>query len=323
MKDNDFVPAKILERPGDKNKENSDPNNASGATGAQSPPDGPPANGGPGDPKATEEDSFEGILDRFTGKNKSTVVWARPYHMFQNGVFNGLYRSTVDRVASDIKGIVITSIFHAYLLIGYYLLAVFFDNDESLVFSKNPYKGTSLNDLAKRDDIPFTRQKLTDCIKAAAVDMELNKLGHQFEHLHYEHLLQLARLKKQEQRLEKAREANDKKLTSNELKKDIDNLLGKRTSQDIQIARALTRQLREFVRLTSDEDVQGFLEDKERSSVLAHTEIAQLLDFSEKFRETVGDSEEMLKQLEANLRENFVEKQQQKEQDSGKVLLDA
>ena len=52
-------------------------------------------------------------------------------------------------------------------------------------------------------------RELTDCIKAAAVDMELNKLGHHFEHVHYEHLLQIARLKKQEQRLEKAQMAND------------------------------------------------------------------------------------------------------------------
>ena len=101
-----------------------------------------------------------------------------PYDMYQNGVFKGLYKSTVDRMASDIKGIVITSIFHAYLLIGYYLLAAFFDNDESLAFSKNPYKETSLNDLAKKDEVPFTRQRLTDCVKAAAVDMELRKRGH-------------------------------------------------------------------------------------------------------------------------------------------------
>ena len=321
MKNDEFVPAKIIERPGDKEKEKHDPNNASSTTGAQSPSDGPPPKGGPGDPKGTEGDSFEGILDRFTGKNQGTVVWAPPYTMYENGVFKGLYKSTVDRMATDIKGIVITSIFHAYLLIGYYLLAAFFDDDESLVFSKSPYKETSLNDLAKRDDIPFTRQKLTDCIKAAAVDMEMNKRGHHFDHLHYEHLLQLARLKKPEQRLEKAQEANDNKLTSGELKKIIDNLLGKRTSQDKQIARALTRQLREFVRLASDEDVQGFLEDKERSAVLEPTEIAQLLEFSGKFREAVEDSEDMLKQLEDNLRENFVEKQPKKDQDSGKVLL--
>jgi hypothetical protein len=147
-------------------------------------------------------------------------------------------------------------------------------------------------------------------------------MPNKFDHLHFEHLLQIARLKKREQRLEIARMAQEKKLTSSELKKVLDNMLGKTTSQDKQIARALIRQLREFVRLASDEDVQGFLEDKERSAVLDHTEIALLLDFSGKFRETLGDSEEMLKQLEANLRENFVEKQQQKDQDSGKVLLD-
>ena len=323
MKDDDFFPAKILERPGDKEKEKSEPKDTTAATGAQSPPAGPPAKAEPSDPKATEGDSYEGLLDRFTGKDQGTVVWAPPYAMYQNGVFKGLYKSTVDRMANDIKGIVITSIFHAYLLIGYYLLAAFFDNDESLVFSKSPYKETSLNDLAKRDDIPFTRQKLTDCIKAAAVDMEMNKGGHHFDHLHYEHLLQLARLKKPDQRLEKAQEANDNKLTSGELKKIIDNMLGKRTSQDKQIARALTRQLREFVRLASDEDVQGFLEDKERSAVLEPTEIAQLLEFSGKFREAVEDSEDMLKQLEDNLRENFVERQPKKDQDSGKVLPEA
>jgi AraC-like DNA-binding protein len=265
-------------------------------------------------------ESWEGIVDRFTGKNKSAVVWASPYDMFANGVFNGLYQSTVDKIAKDIQGIIITTIFHAYLLIGYYLLAVYFDGDESKAFARNPYKETSINDLAKRDDIPFTRQKLTECIKAAAADMELRKHGHHYEHLHYEHLVQSARLKKQEQRLEMARVAQEQKLTSNELKKRIDAMLGKTISQDKQIAKTLTRQLREFVRLDSDEDVQGFLEDKDRSAVLDHTEIAQLLDYSKKFRETLTDHAEKFKQLEANLRENFVEKQQQIAQDSGKAL---
>ncbi|MGO9566200.1 MAG: hypothetical protein ACLP5H_01535 [Desulfomonilaceae bacterium] len=272
----------------------------------------------PSTQKEIGEESYKGLLDRFTGKNKSTVVWTSPYDMFQNGVFRNLYKSTMDQVARDIKGIVITSIFHAYLLIGYYLNSVYFNNDESLVFSKNPHKETSLNDLARRDDIPFTRQKLTDCIKAAAVDMELNKGGHHFEHLNYEHLLQIARLKKQEDRLELAKTADENKLTSNEVKKLIDARLGKTPSQDKQIARALTRQLREFVRLASDEDVQAFLEDQERSAALDHTEIAQLLDFSGKFRETAADTQEMLKQLEENLRKNFVEKQQGKVLEAGK-----
>ncbi len=323
MANNDFEPAKILERPGDKEKEKSDSKDTTAATGGQSPPAGPQAKAEPSDPKATEGDSYEGILERFTGKDQGTVVWATPFDMQQNGVFKGLCGATVDQVAREIKGIIIATIFHAYLLIGYYLLAVYFDSDESQAFSRNPYKNTSINDLAKRDDIPFTRQILTNCIKAAAVDMELRKRGHHLDNLHFEHLLQIARLKKQDQRLEQALAANENRLTSNELKKLIDTMQGKTTSQDKQIARTLIRQLREFVRLTSDEDVQGFLEDKERSAVLDHTEIAQLLDFSGQFRETLVDSEEMLKQLEANLRENFVERQQPKDRGSCKVPLDS
>jgi hypothetical protein len=323
MKDNDFVPAKIIGGPDATKKERSDPKIPADTTGREPVPIPSTAGTESSTRKDTQEDSYEGILDRFTGKDKSTVVWASPWEMFKNDVFNGLYKSTVDRAASDINGIVITAIFHAYLLIGYYLLAVYFNSDERLAFSKNSYKETSLNDLAKRDDIPFTRQKLTGCIKAAAVDMELNKGGHHLPHVNYDHLDQLARLKKQEERLELARKANEEKLTSNELKQLIDARLGKTPSQDKQIARAVTRQLREFVRLASDEDVQAFLEDKERSAALDHTEIAQLLDFSGKFRETAADTQEMLKQLEANLRENFVEKQEQKVLEAGKDSLES
>jgi hypothetical protein len=175
MTDKDFEPAKIISKPDAKPTEKGDSTASPKTTEAE-----PAASDAalPVEIKAEQEsdgDSWEGIIDRFAGKSKSTIVWASPYVMYQNGVFNGLYKATVDQVASDIKGIAITTVFHAYLLIGYYLLAVFFDNDESKAFSKNPYKDTSINDLAKRDDIPFTRQKLTDCIKAAAVDMELNK----------------------------------------------------------------------------------------------------------------------------------------------------
>lgn len=258
-------------------------------------------------------ESAEGFMAKFAGKSVGTVVASTPYEMFKNGVFNDVYRSTVEQVATNIRGIIIATIFQAYLIIGYYLLAVFFDNDESQAFSKNPYKETSINDLAKRDDIPFTRQKLTDCIKAAAVDKELHTLREYNEHVNYEHELQMARLKKQEQRLAVARITIVSKLTPNELKKLIDNMLGKRASQDKQIGRTLIRQLREFVRLAADEDVRSFIADKERSAVLDHTETAQLLDFSGKFRQTASDSQEMLKQLEANLRENFQEKDQEKQ----------
>jgi hypothetical protein len=174
MKDNNFERTKIISRPDGTKEEPSDPAVSTNAT-VETSVVTETAKAEPSPQENTHDESFGGILDRFTGKDKGAVVWASPYDMYQNGVFNGLYKSTVDQVAREIKGMIIATIFHAYLLIGYYLLAVYFDGDESLAFSRNPYKGTSINDLAKRDDIPFTRQKLTDCIKAAAVDMELNK----------------------------------------------------------------------------------------------------------------------------------------------------
>ena len=158
MKNNDFEPAKIMSRPDSNENEQANQQGSTNSTELQPVPHA--------EPTTTESEigdpSYEGIFDRFTGKDKSAVVWSSPYDMFQNGVFNNLYKSTVDEVAKNIKGIIIVTIFHAYLLIGYYLLSVYFDNDESQAFSKNPYKDTSINDLARRDDIPFTRQRLTD-----------------------------------------------------------------------------------------------------------------------------------------------------------------
>lgn len=320
MKNKDFEPAKILSKPDPEKNEEA----ISSASPNEAEPDFvPTATNLETEPSAQKEDdgaSWGGILDGFTGttKGKSTVVWAMPYDMFKNGVFTGLFQSPIDKVARDIKGIVITTIFHAYLLIGYYLLAVFFDNDESQAFSRSPYKGTSINDLSKRDDIPFTRQKLTDCIKASAVDMELRKRGHEFDRLNFDHLLQLARLKKWERRLEFARKANETPLTPSELKRDIDTLFGKTTTHGKRIGQAVMKHLREFVRMATDEEILEFLADKERSAVLDPTDIAELLELSGKFRAAAADHDEMLMQFEANLVENFSEKQQAKKPESGK-----
>jgi len=320
MKNKDFEPAKILSKPDPEPKEEAISSASPNVAGPDLVPLATDSQVEPTGEKKADVPSWDGILDGFTGKAKEEhrVVWAMPYDMFQNGAFNGLFQSPIDMVARDIKGIVITTIFHAYLLIGYYLLAVFFDNDESLAFSRSPYKGTSINDLSKRDDIPFTRQKLTECIKAAAVDMELRKRGHQFDRLNFDHLSQLAQLKKWERRLEFARKADETPLTPGELKRDIDAMFGKAATHGKRIGQAVLKHLREFVRMANDEEVQDFLADKERSAVLDPTEIAQLLELSGKFRAAAADHEEMLVQFEVNLVENFSEKQQAKKIESGK-----
>ena len=118
MTENKFEPAKILSKPDPKPNEKAtaqaSPKTAEPIPAAISAAQQPGSSGQP----ENDGDSFKGILDRFTGKDKGAVVWASPYDMSKNGAFNGLYKSNVDRVARDIQGIVIATIFHAYLLIG-------------------------------------------------------------------------------------------------------------------------------------------------------------------------------------------------------------
>jgi hypothetical protein len=257
----------------------------------------------------TQTESLNGTLARFTGAGQGQVVWASPFDMYQSGSFKGLSGYTVDQMAKDIKGIVFTAVFHAYLLIGYYLSAVFFGNDESKVFSKNPYKDTSLSDLARRRDIPLSRQKMGDCIKAASVDLELRKGGHHLDSLAFTHLLEVSRLKNREQRIQVAQDADARRLTAAELKKEINVILGKGASEDKRIGKTVTKQLGELVKMSRDEETRQFLLDKDRlKAALSTKETAHLLEQSEKFRETVEESQQLLRQLENTLIEIMVEK---------------
>lgn len=104
MKDNDFEPARIISGPDVKQKEGSDPKTPTDVIGREPVPLAEKAQAGPSTQEDTHGASLEGILDRFTGKSKGSVIWASPYDMSQNGAFDGLYKSTVDKVASDIKG---------------------------------------------------------------------------------------------------------------------------------------------------------------------------------------------------------------------------
>ena len=262
----------------------------------------------PGKPIVAEEgQSFDGILDRLTGKGKA--VWESPFDMYQHGVFNELHCQTVDQMTTNIKGFVQTSIFFMHLLIGYYLLAVFFDNDETKVFTKNPYKDTSLNDLARRDDMPFKRSRLTDCISAAAVDMQLRKSGLNLDGLLFPHLLELSKVKIQEQRFGLAKSAHDEKLTPGELAKRVNELLGKKSpSQDKLIGKAITKQLEDMVRLSTDRDLRAFLLDRDRlRAAFSSVEIATVLEKCDVIRAQGDKRQRLIQDLENTLVEIQVE----------------
>ncbi len=304
MKKDEFEPARILSKPGQRQDD-------AGANASDNSPTDPIDTAGETDSQTPAEAvSFEGILDPLMGKGKA--IWAAPFDMLQNGVFNGLYNQPLEQVAQNVKGFIRTGLSHILLVIGYYFSAVFFDNDEKRMFSRNRYKGTSINDLVNRRDVPFTRQQVTDCLKAACMDMHFRKDGHQFENLSFDHLRLLARVRDPQKRLSLAQEADQKQLTPSELENRIDELLGRKPSEDKRIAKAVARQLKDIVRMSTEDEIEEILTDKDRlKAALSTTETAQLLESCEKFRENLHDSMLLIANLEITLNEIQADKAKQ------------
>jgi hypothetical protein len=296
MKKEDIEPARILSRPGE---EQGDANTKA------------PEDPGTGDTKTKAENqssitgflgSVEDVLDPLMGKGET--IWPHPFVMFQKGVFKGLYNQPLEQVIQNVRGFIHTGLSYVLLVMGYYFSAVYFDNDEKKMFRKSPYKETSINELAKRPEVPFNRQQLTDCLRAACVDMELRKNGHHLENLAFLHLAQLGRLKTQQERFSTALEADEKRWTLSDLENKINTLLGKTPSDDKRIVKSVIKPLKEMVRMSTGNEIEEFFLDKDRlKAALSPVEVAELLQKCSEFGNKVADSKRIIKILELTLAE--------------------
>jgi len=324
MKKESFYPAKIIGKFKPKQEKDKPPDNDAGEkdtaqkTGG---PDAAPLADPPADQAASsvraENSPLMSIMSRFTGEGDAGPE--SPFTTIMNGTLNSLRGRAIHDIAQDIKEVIVMSVSHALLIIGYYLLVLFFDSDENKALSKNPFKGTSLNELARHRDMPFGRQRLGECVRAAAVDMELRKRGRTLC-LTFYLLNEIARIKTPEVRVEIAEEAFAKKLTLSEVKKRVDQLLGKSSSEDKRLGRAVLRKLADLARLSTDEETQQFLMNKTRLKAAFGTqETVKLLEHSKQFRKGLAQSEKLLKTLESSLADIVVEKTKTDEENPDSV----
>ena len=218
-------------------------------------------------------------------------------------------KPTVSQMVAKVKTFLVTYVIMGLEAIGAYLLENVFDGNYKKALSKDPYKGTSLTDLADHPDMPLSRQRLGECIRVAGVTQEFKAFGLNLDFLTYYHKLEVSKLKSSEERLKLAQEAQTKTLTVKEVRDRVRKLTGKATTADKRMAQAVIKQLGVFSQMSVDEDTQEFLKDKERlKAALSTGETAKLLDHSEKFREAVGESQEILHRLEKTLVEIVVER---------------
>lgn len=229
-------------------------------------------------------------------------------------------RPTVKEMVDEVKRLIVEFVGKGLEAIGSYLLTYVFDGNFKKALSKDPYKGTSLNDLARHKEMPLSRQRLGECIRSAGVDAELESLGHHLHRLTFYHKVEISRIKNSEVRVQLALEAHEKELTVQEVRDKVKKLTGKTISADKRMVKTLIRQLKEVAQLTADDDTREFLLDKDRlKEALDKGETAQLLDSSEKFRKASAESREVLQQLETTLEDIVLERRQDQEDGPNKA----
>jgi len=218
---------------------------------------------------------------------------------------------TVEEMVHYCAHVISTLLIKGLEAIGAYLLTHVFDGNYLKALSKDPYKGTSLNDLARHPDMPLSRQKLTECIRVAGVTQEFAASGVNSDLLTFYHKDAISKLRSQEARLKVARQVIAERLTVRETTDCVRQLMGRSTSQDKRMAQGLVKQMRNLAGMTVREDIRELLTDKERlKAALSTGETATLLDHSEQFRRRIGESQELLQSLEKTLVEIVVEARQ-------------
>lgn len=221
-------------------------------------------------------------------------------------------RPTFRQKVAHILGIVVGAIVGALDDIGLHLLDWEFGGNFENALKKDPYKDTSLTELARHKDIPFTRQRLAECLRAAAVGREMEAMGEKYDSVDFYKRVELSRVRNQEVRLKLARRVLDEHLTVKMVRDEVRKLSGRKTSADSRLGKAVIRQLGEMARLSVDDETTEFLLDKDRlKAALNEGERGDLLKHCRKFGETINVCRDLLTQLEKTVVESFKEAEPQ------------
>ncbi len=124
----------------------------------------------------------------------------------------------VEEAVAFINGRIEQTVFDGAIEIGEYVLVHFFDNDISLISSKNPDKQVSFRKLCAHPDLAVSAQALNKMVRVAAQERFFKVNGIDASSLKYSHKIELTSLENNAEKLNIARRAISEALSVRELR---------------------------------------------------------------------------------------------------------
>ena len=314
MKKDDFEPARIIGKPGPQ----SDQGKGSDKVVTESPAE--PGSTAPGaatgaavgegvSMEKTQTTPLMAILNRFTGMvapGTTNPDWL--YSMSKQGVLDGFRGRPSNEVDQDIQFIVVAALSNTLMFIGYYLLAVFFDNDASKAFAKSPKKQTSLNELASRRACRSPGRDWPSACGVQPWTWNSERWACIWTHSRSTTMRRISNLPRLEDQIALAQEVEARKLTPGEVLDRVQKLLGKSSSEDKRLGKSVMKNVGDLLRLATDAQTQDFFKDRGRvKAAFGPTETTALLGSIRELREEDPCFRSPFRDLEPTLVDLLVE----------------
>ena len=161
---------------------------------------------------------------------------------------NSMYRQNVD---------------NGKLEIGSYLLDQVFSGNVEEAISTNPYKSATFTRIAGDPNLVVEPKTLGAWVRASAIHRDFSSKDLTFPHLTTYHLIELAKVKDENRRVEIAQEASDHRWTVKDLRRRVIDEREHGQDRSGRLKQEVHKTMKDLAGLSVNEDVLAFVQDKE------------------------------------------------------------
>jgi hypothetical protein len=242
------------------------------------------------------EPSFLDSIIQFTADNKEAELAQETVEdlNIEGTTEQTLSPVQVQAVVNEINKMAAETVDKGKMKIGEYVLSVVFKDDLQAVSSQDPYKKTSLTEIAKHPDLLVDRRQLGTWARVAAFRRKLMQDGVDCTKLTYSHFAAIFRLKKDEKRIELAEKASRDDLSVRQLMDEIESCRRKIPAKGKH--QELLKKVEDPFKLMEDEVATELLSDPQKLAELTSGDRVDLIKAIDKAESRMDKSHSFLQQ---------------------------